>query len=103
LLAKIVRAACGNNHLGVEGHFLIEAVADVVKQTPDIAGFRSLISYRKSRVQQRTIGKSAQEYNRVQKVRFADTVRTRNTGKWAKADVDIDKILKAGHSQSSQH
>ena len=102
-LAKIVRPGFRNNHLGLEGHFFVKMVSDMMEQPSDVAGLRSLVSHRKSRVQQGSVGQSAKEHDRIQQIGLAHAVRTRNAGKRTEADVDVDKVLEAGDTQASEH
>src|SRR5260370_34224167 len=62
VLAKIIRAVLGNDHLRLEAHLFVEMATHVMEQPAYVSGFGALISHRKSRIKERPVGESAQEY-----------------------------------------
>ena len=103
LLTQIVRSGFRNNHLRFKRHLLDVLLTDVVKKAPNIAGPRSLISHRKSGLVERSVRQFAEKDDCIQQVGLTDSVGPGNTREWAKADIDVDQILKTGHAKTSQH
>jgi hypothetical protein len=72
------------------------------KDIPDVAAF-ARTTHLQRRFDQRVISQKGQEPNRIEEVRLANTVWSRQAGKRAEIDREVDQILESVHLKTRQH
>ena len=75
----------------------------MMEEAANISRFSSLIPDGQGRIEKRLIRKSREENDRIQQVRFAHAVRTRDAGERTEGDIYIYQVFESGGAQPREH
>jgi hypothetical protein len=102
-LTEVVSSFERNDHFGLKAHLRGVLISDPMEQAANVGCLPSLVTNRHCRVNESVVSERTEETDGIEKIRLAYAVCARNAGERPESDVDIDKVLKAGYSQSGQH
>jgi hypothetical protein len=102
-LTEVVSSFERNDHFGLKAHLRRVLIAHPMEQAANVGRLPPLVANRHGGVNQSVVRERAEETDGIEKIRLAYAVCARNAGERPESDVDIDKVLEAGYSQSGQH